>query len=86
MLLFCAVILAFNFLVTIGLGRLFGYELEELILAGVVTSGGPMNGVAIAISKNWRALILPSLMTGIWGYVIGNYIGYIMGWILKALV
>lgn len=85
MLLFCAVILLFNLGVTIVLGKLCGFELPELVLAGVVTSGGPMNGVAIAISKNWRALILPSLMAGIWGYVIGTYIGSLMGYVLKAL-
>jgi len=85
MILFCAIILFFNFVVTLGLGKLCKYELEELVLAGVVTSGGPMNGVAIAISKNWRALIFPSLMVGIWGYVIGNYLGYLIGLLLQAM-
>ncbi len=85
MLLFCAIILLFNFLTTIALGKLLGYEIEELVLAGIVTSGGPANGVAIAISKNWKALIVPSLLTGIWGYVIGTYIGYFMGLILRAM-
>lgn len=85
MLLFCAIILLCNGVVTLALGKLFGYELEELVLAGVVTSGGPMNGVAIAISKSWRALIVPALLTGVWGYVIGNYIGYLMGLALAAL-
>src|SRR5690606_16836871 len=52
-----AIILFFNFLSTIFLGRLFKFELEELILAGALTSGGPMNGVAIAISKQWNKCI-----------------------------
>lgn len=85
MILFCAIILLFNFLVTIILGKLFKYELEELILAAVITSGGPMNGVAVAISKNWQKLIFPSLLLGVWGYVIGNYIGYLIGILLRAM-
>ncbi len=85
MILFCAIILAVNFIVTFILGKWFKYELEELILAAIVTSGGPMNGVAVAISKNWHNLIFPSLMLGVWGYVIGNYIGYFMGLILQAI-
>lgn len=85
MILFCAVILFFNFLVTIILGKFFKYELEELIIAAIITSGGPMNGVAIAISKNWQNLIFPALMLGIWGYVIGNYIGYAMGIFLQVI-
>ncbi len=82
MLLFCAIILAFNFLITFSLGKLFKYELEELVLAAVVTSGGPMNGAAIATSKGWHALIVPALLVGIWGYVIGNFTGYLMGLLL----
>jgi uncharacterized membrane protein len=67
------------------LGKWFKYELEEMVLAAVITSGGPMNGVAVAISKNWHNLIVPSLMLGVWGYVIGNYIGYLMGILLQAI-
>lgn len=85
MILFCAIILFFNFLVTFVLGRLLKYELEELVLAAVVTSGGPMNGAAIATSKGWHALIVPSLLLGVWGYVIGNYTGSIMGRLLDVL-
>ena len=59
MILFCAIILFFNFLVTFIIGKWLNYELEELVMAGVVTSGGPMNGIAIAISKNWKTLIIP---------------------------
>jgi uncharacterized membrane protein len=85
MILFCAIILLFNFIVTFGLGRLFKFELEEMVLAAIVTSGGPMSGVAASISKKWQNLIFPSLMLGIWGYVIGNYIGYFVGLILKSM-
>jgi uncharacterized membrane protein len=85
MLLFCAIILTVNFLITFILGKLFKYNLEELVLAAVVTSGGPMNGVAIAISKGWHSLIVPSLLIGVWGYIIGNYTGYLMGIILDML-
>ncbi len=67
------------------LGKLFKYDIEELVLAAVVTSGGPMNGVAIAISKGWHALIVSSLLIGVWGYIIGNYTGYLMGIILDML-
>ncbi len=85
MILFCTIILFFNFLVTFILGKWFKYELEELALAAIITSGGPMNGVAVAISKNWHNLIFSSLMLGVWGYVIGNYIGYLMGILLQSM-
>ncbi len=83
MVLFCAIILLFNFLTTIIFGKVFKFELEELVLAGALTSGSPMNGVAIAVSKQWNKLIIPSMMVGVWGYVIGNYIGYLTVLLLK---
>ncbi len=86
LLLFCALMLFMNFLVTFGLGKLFRFELEELVLVAAATSGGPLNALAIAISKGWRALVFPSFLVGIWGYVIGNYIGYIMGIFLINLL
>ena len=86
LLLFCALMLFMNFLVTFGLGKLFRFELEELVLVAAATSGGPLNAAAIAISKGWRALVFPSFLVGIWGYVIGNYIGYIMGIFLINLL
>ncbi len=79
LLLFCALMLFMNFLITFGLGKAFKFELEELVLVAAATSGGPMNAAAIAISKGWRSLIFPSFLVGIWGYVIGNYLGYITG-------
>ncbi|TWT80283.1 hypothetical protein CA13_16960 [Planctomycetes bacterium CA13] len=85
MILFCAIVLAGNFLTTFALGKLFKFELEELVLAAVVTSGGPMNGAAIATSKGWHALVVPSLLIGVWGYVIGNYTGYLVGALLGVL-
>ncbi len=86
LLLFCTLMLSMNFLVTFGLGKLFRFELEELVLVAAATSGGPLNAAAIAISKGWRALVFPSFLVGIWGYVIGNYIGYIMGIFLINLL
>ena len=79
MFVFCAIILAFNFITVFALGKFFRLELEEIILAGATTAGGPMNGVAIAISMQWNKLIIPAMMVGIWGYIIGNYIGFAVG-------
>jgi uncharacterized membrane protein len=86
LLLFCALMLFVNFLFTFGFGKLFRFRLEELILAAAATSGGPMNAAAIAISKGWNNLIFPAFLVGIWGYVIGNYIGYATGILLTGLI
>ena len=64
---------------------MFKYELEDLLMAAIVTSGGPMNGVAIAKAKEWNAYVVPALLMGIWGYIIGNYTGYFAGLILENM-
>ena len=72
---FCAIIVGVNVVVTFGLGKMFGYKLPELILVSVANIAGPMNSAGIAISKKWSKLVLPSFLVGVWGYVIGTYMG-----------
>lgn len=82
--LFCAVMAVTNILVTLLLGRLFNIKLEELAIVISAALGGPMTAVALAIAKGWRALVLPALLVGIWGYVIGTYLGVLVGNLLQT--
>ena len=75
-----------NIVVTLVLGKLFKLKLEVLCLAISANLGGPMSAVALAIAKGWRKLVLASLLVGIWGYVIGTYLGILIGNLLKAII
>jgi uncharacterized membrane protein len=75
---FAAVIVSVNLLVTLLLGRLLKFDLEELMVSCNATVGGPTTAAAMCITKGWRDLIAPSLLVGVWGYVIGNYCGIFM--------
>jgi uncharacterized membrane protein len=83
--LFCLVIAAINFAVTFGLGRLFGMKLEDLSIVVNAALGGPMSAAALAIAKGWKDLVLPGLLVGLWGYVIGTWLGVAVGTLGKAL-
>lgn len=72
---FCLVIALVNLVFTLGIGRLFNIELEALLLSVNATLGGPASAAAMAISKGWPPLVLPALLIGIWGYVIGTVLG-----------
>lgn len=76
---FAAIILLFNLLVALVLGKVFKFNLEEIMVACNATSGGPTTAAAMAIAKGWNSLVLPAMLTGVWGYVIGNYIGIFVG-------
>ena len=83
---FCGIMAAVNILVTLGLGRLLNRNLEELAIAINATLGGAPSAAAMAIAKGYRALVLPAFLVGIWGYVIGLYLGLIVANALLGLV
>ncbi len=82
MFVLCIIIAMVNIVVTLGVGRLLRINLEDLIIAVNISLGGPPTGAAFAISKGWDKLILPALVVGIWGYVIGTALGILTGNVL----
>ena len=82
---FCTVIAVTNLLVTLVLGKLFKLNLEELLLSVNATLGGAPSAAAMAISRGWSELVLPGLLAGIWGYVIGTFVGIVVAEALLRL-
>jgi uncharacterized membrane protein len=78
-LVFAAIIVLINMLVSFSLGKLFKFNLEEIILASNANIGGPTTAAAMAISRGWTKLVGPILIIGTLGYIIGNYIGTSLG-------
>lgn len=84
LLVFCAIIVAINMLVTFIFGKILHFNLEDIILASNANIGGPTTAVAMAISKGWIELVGPIMLVGTMGYVIGTYFGTFIGTILGA--
>ncbi len=72
---FCGIIAVGNLVGTLVLGKLFRLELEPLLLSVNATLGGPPTAAAMAVSRGWSRLVLPGLLAGLWGYVIGTPVG-----------
>lgn len=83
LLVFCAVMVAVNMLISFVFGKLFKFSLEEIILASNANIGGPTTAAAMAISKGWTELVAPVMLVGTLGYVIGNYFGIFLGNLLR---
>ncbi len=82
LLVFCAIMVVVNMAVSLIFGKLFHFNLEEILVASNANIGGPTTAAAMAISKGWNDLVLPAVLVGVWGYVIGNYLGIFIGNIL----
>src|SRR5690625_1507784 len=78
-LLFAAIIVFINMIISFSFGKLFKFSLEEIILSSNANIGGPTTAAAMAISRGWTKLVGPILIIGTLGYIIGNYIGTGLG-------
>jgi uncharacterized membrane protein len=85
LLVFTAIIVAVNMIVSLVFGKIFKFDLEEILLASNANIGGPTTAAAMAIAKGWNKLIGPIILAGVWGYIIGNYLGIFMGNLLQYM-
>lgn len=79
LLVFCAIIVGMNMIVSFVFGKIFKFNLEEICIASNANIGGPTTAAALAIAKGWQAMVVPALLVGTLGYVIGNYYGIFIG-------
>lgn len=79
LLVFCAIIVVTNMLVSFVFGKILKFGLEEICVASNANIGGPTTAAALAIAKGWHELVIPTLLVGTLGYVIGNYYGIFVG-------
>ena len=82
LLLFCFIIVMINLLTTLIFGKIFNFNIEEIIIASNANIGGPTTAAAMAIAKGWGPLIVPAILVGTLGYVLGNYYGVFVGTML----
>lgn len=84
LLLFTAIMVIVNMLFCFIGGKIFKFDLEDCILASNACIGGPTTAAGMAISQGWSKLVGPIMLIGTLGYVIGTYLGVIIGGILGA--
>ena len=68
-------IIVIHLTVLMVVARLIKVDLAEAIIASGACLVGPAPTAAIAITRGWRDLVTPGIMCGIFGYVIGTFIG-----------
>ncbi|WFA06524.1 DUF819 family protein [Bacillus sp. HSf4] len=86
LLAFVFIIAMSNLLVSLAAGKILRFRLEEVLLATNASVGGPTTAAAMAIAKGWRELIAPIMLVGTFGYLIGNYVGTMLGTWFSSLL
>ena len=84
LLAFTAIMVLVNMLFCFVGGKLLKFDLEDIILASNANIGGPTTAAGMAISQGWSKLVGPVMLVGTFGYVIGTYLGILVGSLLGA--
>ncbi len=74
----CAIMAAANLLFVVVFAKLFRFSLEDIVLASNASVGGPPTAAAMAMSKGWGRLVLPALLAGLYGYIVGTPLGLLV--------
>jgi uncharacterized membrane protein len=77
-LVLTAIMVFVNMIFCFGAAKIFKFNLEDAIIASNANIGGPTTAAGMAISQGWVDLVGPAMLTGTFGYVIGNYLGTIV--------
>lgn len=77
--LFALVQIGVHLAVTLGLGKLLGFDLKLLLMASNANVGGPTTAGGMASSKGWTSMIIPGILAGIFGIAIATFIGIAFG-------
>ena len=85
-LVFCLLAVFIHLFITLIIDKMFKFKLDKLLLASNVCIGEPTTAIAMSIAKGWNSLIVPTIIAGVWGYVLGNYAGIIVENILQVIL
>ena len=79
------VVVGVHGLVVYGGGRLARLDPGTLSVASQAAVGGPSSALAVAVSREWSALVLPGVAVGLLGYAVGNYLGIGVASLVRTL-
>lgn len=71
--IFCAITFFVQLVLLLGGGKLFKFNIEEIVICSNASLGGPSTAAAVAGAKGWKELITPRYSSAVLGYIIGNY-------------
>ncbi len=84
--LYTLVVVAIHGIFLFFVGRLLKGTLPMIAVASSAAIGGPSTAMAVAVSRGWPALALPGIAVGLLGYALGNYAGFGIAYLVRAIL
>lgn len=75
MLSYAFVVILVQALVSAVGARVFRFSYAEILIASNACVLGPPTAAALAAGRGWHGLVTPGILTGVFGYVVGNFLG-----------
>lgn len=66
------------------IGKFFKFHLENMMCCIAASVGGPGTVAALCVSMRWTKWIVPGVLMALYGVIIGNFAGILVGNILGA--
>ena len=83
---FMIALLVIHVVVAYGIGWFARVDLAIVSIASQAAIGGPGSALAIGMAMKWHKLVAPAVIVGIFGYALGNYLGFACAYIVRSLV
>lgn len=83
---FAAITVGVHGVIIFGVGRLVGLDLKTLAVASQANVGGPASAMALATARGYSDRLLPGVAVGLLGYAAGNYVGFGVAAVLRAVI
>ena len=83
---YAVITVAFHGVLIFGIGRLARLDLPTLVVASQANVGGAASAIAIAGARGYSDRLLPGVAVGLLGYAIGNYFGFVVAALMRALL
>ena len=83
---FMITIIGLHMVVAYGIGWLARVDLASVSIASQAAIGGPGSALALGMAMKWHKLVAPGVIVGIFGYALGNYLGFACAYLVRSLV
>ena len=83
---FTLIVVGVHGVFVLGIGRLLRLDIGSILVASQASVGGPTSALAVAISREWKHLVLPGVVVGLLGYAVGTYLGLGVAYLLRIFI